>query len=50
MLVLSGVTTLPDLAKFAFRPTHILRGVNELVQVIYANTTSRKDLCEMLGL
>lgn len=49
MLVLSGVTTVPDLAKFAFRPTHILRGVNELVQVIYANTPSRKDLCKMLG-
>lgn len=49
ILVLSGVTTMADLAKFQFVPHYVLRGVDELVQVLYANTPSRKDLLCLSG-
>ncbi len=42
ILVLSGVTVLSDLDKFPFRPSYILGGVNELGQIIYASTPSRR--------
>ena len=47
LLVLSGVTNLNDLGKYSFSPTYILGGVNELVEVIHANTPSDISLKAM---
>ncbi|KAJ3219659.1 hypothetical protein HK099_004624 [Clydaea vesicula] len=38
LLVLTGVTTLDDLDKFPYQPDYILGGIDELMQVIFANT------------
>ena len=44
ILVLSGVTTLEDMDRFPFKPDYVLGGLDELVQVIFANTPSNKLL------
>ena len=49
MLLLSGVTNLEDLKTSAYQPTHVLRGIDELVQLLFANTPSRKELILLLG-
>jgi len=37
ILVLSGIAKLEDLAKFAFKPTYILKGVFEFENILNVN-------------
>ncbi|KAJ3297507.1 hypothetical protein HK104_000409 [Borealophlyctis nickersoniae] len=47
ILVLSGVTRLEDLKQFSYKPGHILGGIEELMQVAFANAPSRRELMDI---
>ena len=40
VLLLSGVTKSADVEQFCYRPTHILRGLDEVMQIVNLNQPS----------